>query len=456
MFSLPRLPKPKLSFYLFLLISLVAYILLGYYTGRTSVFSVFLLFGTLFTSYGFLYQEATTIGKQRIGLGLGILFRFLLLFSLPNLSDDYYRFIWDGRLLANGISPFAYLPTDIIQQNLGIAGIDPNLYDKLNSPNYFTIYPPICQFIFWLGTYFFPTNLLGVVMVMKSCIFAFECGSIYLIYKLLAHFKLPAKLALLYVLNPLVIIELVGNLHFEGAMIFFLLLFISLLAKAYRVTYNHEKVSKAVIALSMAVCSKLLPLMFLPFFFRRFGKQRSIHYGIIIGITCLVLFLPLFDLHIIQNLFSSIGLYFNSFEFNASIYYLFRWIGYEWIGYNMISIIGAVLGLVTLGGILLLAFREKNLDVKSLVQMMFWSLCLYFALATIVHPWYITTLVVLSLFTPYRFPIVWSGMAILSYYTYKTTAYTESLWFVTIEYIVVYAYFFWEVGQLKYKALKEK
>jgi hypothetical protein len=38
----------------------------------------------------------------------------LLLFAVPALSDDFYRFVWDGRLLFNGINPYTILPADFI------------------------------------------------------------------------------------------------------------------------------------------------------------------------------------------------------------------------------------------------------------------------------------------------------------------------------------------------------
>jgi hypothetical protein len=41
---------------------------------------------------------------------ISVLFRLLFIFSLPNLSQDFYRFIWDGRLILLGLNPFTNLP----------------------------------------------------------------------------------------------------------------------------------------------------------------------------------------------------------------------------------------------------------------------------------------------------------------------------------------------------------
>ncbi len=74
----------------------------------------------------------------------GLVFRLLLLFSLPNLSDDVYRFICDGRLAANGINPFSHLPAEIMQMP-PVTGITKELFGELNSPRYYKIYPTVLQ-----------------------------------------------------------------------------------------------------------------------------------------------------------------------------------------------------------------------------------------------------------------------------------------------------------------------
>ena len=59
--------------------------------------------------------------------------------------------------------------------------------------------------------------------------------------------------------------------------------------------------------------------------------------------------------------------------------------------------------------------------------------------------WYLATLVLLSVFTIYRFPIVWSLVIILSYQAYANLPWKENLWFVGLEYAIVYGYLIWEL-----------
>lgn len=485
-----------------LLLSFTSYYLLAYTTTRTEVYRVFTLFGILFLAYGGIYRYVQTNRTIRLVLLSSILCRILLLFALPNLSDDFYRFNWDGRLLINDISPFAALPihfidgtyTDFIPSNINIG-----LYEKLNSPAYFTIYPPVCQFVFWIACLLFPNDLYGATVVMKVCMLLFEIGSVYLLYRMVKAFGGNVKKVILYALNPLVIVELTGNLHFEAAMIFFTLLAFWLLmgdggrkiTDEGRGTTGKEwkplvVYCSSAVAMGLAISSKLIPLIFLPLLIPLLGWWRSILYGSIAGAVTLLGFVPLFTFDILQNLFSSIGLYFQKFEFNASIYYLVRWLGYQYYGYNIIQSAGKWLALLTLGSILVLAFwrrkegggrnwlsleewkgilerlietlRSRNSlwenglsleGSKRLLEKALFALLLYFAFANIVHPWYVCSLVTLCIFTPFRFPIVWSVMVILTYYTYLTTAYVENLYLVGLEYLVVYGVLVWELRRMK-------
>ncbi len=453
-----------------LFLSSVAYYILAYQTLRTEVYQVFSLFGVLFLAYGLLYRSAQDTSTYKWLLIAAFLFRVLLLFALPNLSDDFYRFNWDGRLLGNGISPFEALPIhflDGMYSGMVPDNINLTLYSQLNSPQYFTIYPPVCQFIFWVSCWFFPNDLYGATVLMKVFLLFFEVGSIYLLHQMVQVFGIAPKKVLLYALNPLVIVELTGNLHFEAAMIFF-----TLLAVWFLIEKNKTGWIFSAIAMGLAVSSKLIPLIFLPFFIFYLGWRKSILYGGIAGVVTLIGFLPLFTFDILQNLLSSVGLYFQKFEFNASIYYLVRWIGYQQYGYNIIQTAGRYLAILTLVSILLFAFwrgillgrREDGLETKkihllktlSLLQNYLFALLIYFALANIVHPWYVSSLVVLCIFTPFRFPILWSGMVVLTYYTYLTDAYTENLYLVAFEYMAVYGFLIWEIIILRRKMQEEK
>ena len=67
-----------------------------------------------------------------IGLVFAALFRLSILFSPPYLSDDLYRYVWDGRVQAAGINPYRYIPAD--QSLVGLR--DEKIYPKINRRDY--------------------------------------------------------------------------------------------------------------------------------------------------------------------------------------------------------------------------------------------------------------------------------------------------------------------------------
>jgi len=448
---------------------------LGYFVQQSDFTLIIAQYAVFFLCYLLIFKYTNDKNKILFFIGVSILLRFILVVTLPNLSDDVYRFIWDGRLLINGHNPFDFLPSHYIENGISIAGIDQSLFEKLNSPEYFTIYPPVAQGVFALSCWLFPNSILGSAITMKVFLFLCELGSLFFIKKLLERFQLPLKNILIYALNPLIIIELCGNLHFEAAMIFFLLMAVYFLSfgvysKSHKVTSSHL-VTKATtsiwesnlidlkkdlklspqylilsaIAMALSIASKLLPLIFLPFLIKRLGWKKSFQYFVITGIVIVLLFLPLLNGVFIDNFGKSLDLYFQKFEFNASIYYLVRWIGFQRVGYNWIQEAGPALAVIVLLGILTKAFFERKSDWINLFEGMLFAICLYLAMATIVHPWYVSLPIVLCLFTRFRFPVVWSGVVFLTYINYSYAEYVENLWMVGVEYILVFGYFVYEL-----------
>ena len=86
---------------------------------------------------------------------------------------------------------------------------------------------------------------------------------------------------------------------------------------------------------------------------------------------------------------------------------------------------------------------------------MLFAVSFYLFLSTTVHPWYIATPLLLSVFTKYKFPLVWSFMVMLSYSAYGKNGFDEKLWLVAFEYILVIGFSVWELWISKYFKLKK-
>ena len=454
-------------------VSIVFYFLLAYFLDKTIFIQLTFQYVILFIPFWYFIKKE----KDNFPLlvGIAILFRLISLFAIPNLSQDFYRFIWDGRMILEGFNPYISLPKTFIDQHNFPINQAIDLFDGMGTLNasHFTNYPPINQLNFLLAAIFAKSSILGSIVTLRLQIILADIGIIYFGKLILEKLKLPIHYIFLYVLNPFIIIELTGNLHFESVMLFFLVWSLYLLLQ--------KRWIWAAILLGISVSIKLIPLLFLPLFFQWFtstplsnltstplrqaqrktlsnlttrpyylkGLFKFISFGAIVIVTNIILFLPFLSSELISSYTNSVGLWFRNFEFNASIYYIAREIGYLFRGYNEIAIIGKLLPVVTILFLVIITFFRKNKSPQQLITALLIAISFYYFTTTTMHPWYLATLVLLSVFTKYRFPIVWSVVIVLSYQVYANNPWKENLWFVGLEYLIVFGFLFWEIFQIK-------
>ena len=411
------------------LVSTLCYALLAYFVPRSNFTLTVSYLSVNFLAYVFYYIKAEEINVKHIVL-VAILFRLITVFALPALSDDYFRFVWDGLLTYNEFNPYEYTPTQAIEQ-----GVLPNreLYELLNSKDYFSVYPAINQFIYFLGVSVSPTSYYGATVVMKMIMLGAEIGTILLLINLLQSFRLPTKSIVLYALNPLVIMEFCGNLHFEGFMIFFMLL-------AFWLTMRQRLVVGA-IAFATAICIKIIPVLFLPLFLKKLGFQKTVVFSVLTLVACLFFFLPFYNETTFPHILESIRLYIGgNFEFNSSFHRLMQ-LG-EWEKHEIIKFLPKV---VLVSSYLWIWWKidTKHWHSYAYSFMLTYSIYLFFSQS--VHPWYILPAVAFSMLTSFRFSMLWSYMACFTYITYLDEGnYSQNPWVILIEYIVVFALFGYE------------
>jgi alpha-1,6-mannosyltransferase len=452
-------------------LSSIFYLSFAYDLVRTDITKLLLLYAALFV---FAFTIVKTTGFYfRLLVISAIVFRFLFIVAIPNLSQDFYRFIWDGRMILEGLNPYLHTPDSFIRSGKFPIAQAQELYNGMGalSASHYTNYPPLNQLCFYIAALFSGKSILGSVVVLRLIIIAADIGTLYFGKKLLERLKLPSNRIFWYILNPFIIIELTGNLHFEGVMIFFLVWSLYLL--------HCGKWKWAAVVLACSISVKLIPLMFLPLFFSWFSKERKnkvivnkvkpsfsineiatslvprndilklILFYSIVGATTLLLFIPFFSMEFVNNYSKTVGLWFGDFEFNASLYYVARAIGYAITGYNEIVIIGKVLPLISLLIILSFSFFKPNDTIPKLTTSILFVFTCFLFLSTTVHPWYIATLVILCMFTNYKFPLVWSLALVLSYLAYTNASNTENLWIIGLEYVIIFSIFIWEAFKLK-------
>ncbi len=431
---------------LLIVITAAFYLSFGYDLERYDLIKLIGLYSAVF----YLSWNIYKIEKRNFWFlaGVALLMRLIFFGAIPNLSQDFYRFIWDGRMILEGWNPYLHLPENLIKEGTVPVAQASKLYEgmgELSGSNY-TNYPPLNQFIFALAGFLAGKSILGSIVVMRVVIIAADFGVLYFGRKLLENLNLPVNRIFWYILNPFIIIELTGNLHFEGVMLFFLIWSLYLLQK--------KKWILSAVVFAASVSLKLIPLLFLPLLLRYFTAENSQNklnfwklclYYLIVVVLVIFSFLPFLSSAFISNFSASIGLWFQKFEFNASIYYLIRWVGFQVKGYNIIETAGKVLPVIVILILAGLAIFRKNNSPERLITTMLLGVSIYFFLSTTVHPWYIATPLLLSVFTRYRFAVIWSFMVIFSYAAYSDAVFRENLWLVALEYSVVIGMFIYQI-----------
>ena len=214
-----------------------------------------LFWGGIFAAFlGYLLAALPTLrrsaGSLHLILAFGLLFRLTMWWSPPTLSDDIYRYVWDGRVQQAGINPYRYAPAAP-----ALVPLRDDLYTNINHKDIPTIYPPLAQLFFRL------VGALGPGPgMMKLSLILVECGLVLLLVQLLGQRRQDPCRVLLYAWNPLPLVEIAGSGHIDvlGVCLLFLALY----------GLGASRPTLAVWALAGAFLSKLLPALALPVFWR--------------------------------------------------------------------------------------------------------------------------------------------------------------------------------------------
>lgn len=413
---------------------------LSYETMRVETLKVQLLFASMFVVYGGLVFLVTKRNMKTTLFDLfvaGLILRILLVFSVPNLSDDYYRFTWDGYMITKGYNPFDVTPSefivahpeDSIARELFEAQSE-NFTSGMNSKNYFSIYPTINQGVFSFSYWISDSANSGNLRVMKVIILLFECFTFLVLIRLLRLLKKAESLALLYWLNPLIIVEFVGNLHFDGIALSFLLYSFYLLKRGILVGSGF--------ALAGAISTKLNPLFLACINWRDLSFKNLFKWWVVGGVASLFLLSMVLNLENLGNFFQSFRLYFYVFQFNSSVINLTA----EFFGQKGLEMAMAIVPIFTVMSILGLNLLKGKWGISEKLILAY---TIYFVFGTIVHPWYITVLIPFAIISNWQFPLVWSYLIVWTYSFYHPDAVDQNGWVIFIEYLLVGGFIYWDV-----------
>jgi alpha-1,6-mannosyltransferase len=328
-------------------------------------------------------------------LGVALVLRLGLAGWPPVLSDDAYRYVWDGMLQAEGINPYRQTPDDA---SLARHHSD-SLYQVLNSTAYHTVYPPVSQVVFFVGGLFYEQGWIVSYYVIKSLLIGFEVGALIILSRLVA-----APALALYAWHPLVLIETAGQSHTESAMLFFIAAVLLLSKKG--------KGGWAGAALAGAGWTKLYPFVFFPFLMIRQGWKTALAGGVV----AVALLVPYWHPAFLANIRSSLDLYVQYFEFNAGFYYGVKKLFLLATGEDWSKQLGPAfraLFLVSLAAIIVYDARK----MPALSRTLLLTTTVFILFSTTVHPWYLAPVLMLAVLEP-RTPWHYHWLASCSIGTY--------------------------------------
>jgi len=352
---------------------------------------------------------------------IAILIRLFFLFRPPELSDDIYRYIWDGLRTLSGINPYAMAPADMQSAN----GIDLALLQRVNHPDLLTIYPPASQIVFALGSVF-----SGSLTGMKALLTLIDIAVCILIIKLLSDMALPVWRSVLYAWHPIPVLEVAGSGHIDVAGIFFFLISFVLLIRltkpadadiqspVSRQSYLQRAAIHTIAGLAFAFGSlvKLFPVFFLPALLIYLTGVSRIFFlaGIISGAVALTIpFMP--D---ILNMGSTLNIYLLNWEFSGFIFGLLRYLSFP--GKTSRLILGFLFLSIATFVTLSFFYRKRHLTPPdaipvAMMQTFYAIVFAYLLLTPTLHPWYTIYLVCLLPFAAGVAGLTISWAVFLSY-----------------------------------------
>lgn len=337
-----------------------------------------------------------------------LVLRIAFLPLLPELTDDPFRYLWDGWLQLEGINPYRFVPSDPALSSFQ----DTELYRKLNSQEHYSIYPPLSQLTFALSALFYDGDWVPPYFVLKGGYVVVEYAGVWVLSRLTS-----ARNVLLYAWNPLVLISTAGQGHTEA------LLVPLLLGAVWAV--RRERGGLASAAIAGAGFVKLYPFALGPYLLRRFG-WRAVWPGVlVIG----VLSVPYAAPYVLPHAKTSVDLFAKLFEFNAGPYYFVKHLFWAGTGTDWSKTIGPLFRGLFLSSLPLLYY----LDVRQ--HWSFRRACLiligcFLVLSTTVHPWYLLPAIALGVMgAGPSWHWLWLGLcSIGTYLFYVDGAYWIWIW----------------------------
>jgi alpha-1,6-mannosyltransferase len=354
-------------------------------TDRVPTFLI--AFGLAFAAYLVALRASRGLSPRlfQVALALAVLWRVALVATPPLLSDDVYRYVWEGRIQLHDGNPYKWADRAEASRWEGLRDA---IWERVNHKDYTAVYPPL-----WQLAARAVVAVSDSVAAMKAFVVLCELGMLAALGRLLTLRGLPRERLLIAAWSPLALVEIAGSGHNEALGLLFLAL--ALLA------LDAGRPLLSALASAFAFQSKLVPGVIAASWWRRY---RAIHI-VAAAVLAMALVVPYAGAR--QGLWRSLGSYGRYWRFNETLFA------------PLAALLGShaaattVAGMAVLGVALTLGFARVQPAVSGMAVAATWLL-----LTPNVLPWYALTFLPFLVLCDVPAVLVFTGTTALAYLVY--------------------------------------
>jgi len=360
----------------------------------------------LAASYLAVRDQSSRGSDTALVVGVAAILRAVFLVTEPVLSDDVFRYVWDGRVQHAGINPYLHAPDD--PSLTPLRDEIPEIYAGINNKDIPTLYPPLMQILFYAAT-----SVSSSLLWMKAFFTLFDLALILVLTRLLAALGLNPLRALVYAWSPLPIVEIAGSGHNDVAAVFFLV--------AALWAFERGRSLGSIALATASGLAKLAGFALLPFF-ARFVRLRTFWAA---PLATALAALP----------YASAG----ELAFRGLSEYALRWRGNDSLFHVLFHLTGSLSSAKVLVAVILAALALWLVWRKTPpVRAFFFTLGAILLLTPTVHPWYLLWVAPFLAVFPHPAWLYFQASVALSYHASYLAApgepWRELLWIKLLEY----------------------
>lgn len=337
---------------------------------------------------------------------LGVLGRIAFL-GFP-VSNDVYRYIWEGFIQNQGFNPYQVAPNDPLLADL-TKGDMATTWQQINHKDLSAAYPPLVMILFRTLSAISPSPVLFKIAMM-----GFDLMTIGALILIVQWRKIPPGHLFWYVGNPLVIVYVAGEAHLDIVQAAFLAWALYFICR--------QKSVIGFLSLGMASVSKYFAIVALPFVMT--GSNRRAWPAVVpAGVS----FLPY--IHEPQALFQSLFIFGSQMHYNDGLTEILRFL----------------VGPLALPAIFIILFSCLTaiyLLVHDTLRSVYLAMGVLLLCLPTLHPWYLLLMAPLMVIYPSR---AWLFFMLATIATlpvlaneYQTGVFKEIRWLKLIEYLPFY------------------